>query len=182
MLYRFGLIVLGSFTSSHYFIDRYFCKTRGKVIRMLEFFTSFFSGAFGSLLTYFAGKKISISSASEELEDLITLANKSADLEVKNALYSRAAKVASHYGERRLFDLVLSMVRCAAVVMLCMTAFACIVSICAAAYASYHSGVADSIKIAGSCIEYFLYFGVILIISGLFKVIAWILAEHSLDK
>lgn len=149
---------------------------------MAELFASFFSGAFGSLLTYFAGKKTLIPSAREELEDLISLANKATDTEVKDALYLRAAKVASHYGKRCLFDIVLSMVHCAVVVMLCMTGFACAISICAAAYAFYHSGAADSIEIAGSCIEYFLYFGAILVFSGFLKAIAWIGAERSLNK
>lgn len=149
---------------------------------MSELFASAFSGAFGSLLAYFASKKTLIPSAREELEDLITLANKATDIEVKDVLYSRASKVASRYGERRLLDLALSMVHCAVVVMLCMTAFAGIVTICTAAYASYHLVAADSIKIAGSFIEYFLYFGVILIISGLLKAIVWILAERSLNK
>lgn len=149
---------------------------------MAELFASFFSGAFGSLLTYFAGKKTLIPSAKDELEDLITLANNSTDPEVKDALYSRAAKVASHYGERRLLDLILSMVHCAAVVMLCMTVFACIVVGCAAAYAYYHLGAADSIKIAGFCIELFKWAVILLVCEGSFKAIAWILAERSLNK
>lgn len=122
---------------------------------MFESFASIFSGAFGSLLTYFAGKKTLIPSVREELEDLISLANESTDFWVEDALYSRAAKVASHYGERRLLDLILSMVHCTAVVMLCMTVFACIVVGCAAAYAYYHSGAADSIKIAGFALSFF---------------------------
>lgn len=44
---------------------------------MFEFLASIFSGAFGSLLAYFAGKKTLIPSAKDELEDLITLANNS---------------------------------------------------------------------------------------------------------
>lgn len=149
---------------------------------MFEFLASVFSGAFGSLLAFIAGKKTLIPSAKDELEDLITLANNSTDPEVKDALYSRAAKVASHYGERRLLDLILSMVHCAAVVMLCMTVFACIVVGCAAAYAYYHLGAADSIKIAGFCIELFKWAVILLVCEGSFKAIAWILAERSLNK
>lgn len=149
---------------------------------MFESFASIFSGSFGSLLAYFAGEKTLIPSVREELEDLISLANKSSDSEVKDALYSRSAKVASHYGERRLLDLVLSMVHYTAVVMLCMTVFACIVIVCAAAYAYYHLGAADSIKIVGSCIELFNWSVIILVCEGSFKAIAWILAERSLNK
>lgn len=149
---------------------------------MFESFASIFSGAFGSLLTYFAGKKTLIPSVREELEDLISLANKSTDFEVKDALYSRAAKVASHYGERRMLDLILSMVHCAAVVMLCMTVFASIVIVCAAAYAYYHLGAADSIQIAGFCIELFKMAVILLVCEGSIKAIAWVLAERSLNK
>lgn len=53
---------------------------------MFEFLASVFSGAFGSLLAFFAGKKTLIPSVKDELEDLITLANNSTDLEVKDAL------------------------------------------------------------------------------------------------
>lgn len=149
---------------------------------MFDLLASAFSGAFGSLLAYFAGRKTLIPSAREELEDLITLANKATDSEVKKTLYSRATKIASRYGERRLLDLVLSMVHCAAVVMLCMTVFACIVVVCAAAYAYYHLDAADSIKIAGFCIELFKWAIVLLVCEGSFKAIAWILAERSLNK
>lgn len=149
---------------------------------MFEFLASVFSGAFGSLLAYFAGKRTLIPSANDELEDLITLANNSTDPEVRDALYSRAAKVASRYGERRLLDLVLSMVHYAVVVMLLMTIFAFIVTTCAAVYASYHLNAADSIKIAGSCVKYLTWTGFILVGYGLFKAIAWIAAERSLNK
>lgn len=149
---------------------------------MFEFLASIFSGAFGSLLAYFAGKKTLIPSAKDELEDLITLANNSTNQEVKDALYSRAAKVASHFGRRRLLDLVLSMAHYAVVVMLLMTVFAFIVTACAAVYASYHLNAADSIKIAGFCIEYIKWTGILLVGYGLFRVIAWIMAERSLNK
>ena len=149
---------------------------------MLEFLASIFSGAFGSLLAYFAGKKTLIPSAKDELEDLITLANNSTDPEVRDALYSRAAKVASHFGRRRLLDLVLSMAHYAVVVMLLMTVFAFIVTACAAVYASYHLNAADSIRIAGSCIEYITWTGILLVSYGLFRAIAWIMAERSLTK
>ncbi len=149
---------------------------------MFEFLASIFSGAFGSLLAYFAGKKTLIPSAKDELEDLITLANNSTNQEVKDALHSRAAKVASHFGRRRLLDLVLSMAHYAVVVMLLMTVFAFIVTACAAVYASYHLNAADSIKIAGFCIEYIKWTGILLVGYGLFRVIAWIMAERSLNK
>lgn len=149
---------------------------------MFEFLASIFSGAFGSLLAYFAGKKTLIPSAKDELEDLITLANNSTNQEVKDALYSRAAKVASHFGRRRLLDLVLSMAHYAVVVMLLMTVFAFIVTACAAVYASYHLNAADSIKIAGFCIECIKWTGILLVGYGLFRVIAWIMAERSLNK
>lgn len=149
---------------------------------MFEFLASIFSGAFGSLLAYFAGKKTLIPSAKDELEDLITLANNSTNQEVKDALYSRAAKVASHFGRRRLLDLVLSMAHYAVVVMLLMTVFAFIVTACAAVYASYHLNAADSIKIAGFCIEYIKWTGILLVGYGLFRAIAWIMAERSLNK
>lgn len=149
---------------------------------MFEFLASVFSGAFGSLLAYFAGKRTLIPSANDELEDLITLANNSTDPEVRDALYSRAAKVASRFGERRLLDLMLSMVHYAVVVMLLMTVFAFIVTTCAAVYASYHLNAADSIKIAGSCVKYLTWTGFILVGYGLFKAIAWIAAERSLNK
>lgn len=148
---------------------------------MFEFLASVFSGAFGSLLAYFAGKRTLIPSANDELEDLITLANNSTDPEVRDALYSRAAKVASRFGERRLLDLMLSMAHYAVVVMLLMTVFAFIVTTCAAVYASYHLKAADSIKIAGSCVEYLTWTGFILVGYGLFKAIAWIVAERSLN-
>lgn len=149
---------------------------------MFEFLASVFSGAFGSVLAFFAGKKTVIPSAKDELEDLITLANNSTDAEVKDALYLRAAKVASNYGKRRLLDLVLSMAHYAVVVMLVMTVFAFIVTACAAVYASYHLNAADSITIAGSCIEYFKLTGIVLVSFGLFKVIAWHMAERSMSK
>lgn len=152
---------------------------------MFEFLASVFSGAFGSVLAFFAGKKALIPSAKDELEDLITLANNSTDAEVKDALYLRAAKVASNYGKRRLLDLVLSMAHYAVVVMLVMTVFALfafIVTACAAVYASYHLNAADSITIAGSCIEYFKLTGIVLVSFGLFKVIAWHMAERSMSK
>lgn len=149
---------------------------------MFEFLASVFSGAFGSVLAFFAGKKTLIPSAKDELEDLITLANNSTDAEVKDALYLRAAKVASNYGKRRLLDLVLSMAHYAVVVMLVMTVFAFIVTACAAVYASYHLNAADSITIAGSCIEYFKLTGIVLVSFGLFKVIAWHMAERSMSK
>lgn len=149
---------------------------------MFEFLASVFSGAFGSLLAFFAGKKTLIPSAKDELEDLITLANNSTDPEVKDALYLRAAKVASNYGKRRLLDLVLSMAHYAVVVMLVMTVFAFIVTTCAAVYASYHLNAADSITIAGSCIEYFKLTGIVLVSFGLFKIIAWHMAERSINK
>ncbi len=149
---------------------------------MFEFLASIFSGAFGSLLAYFAGKKTLIPSAKDELEDLITLANNSTNQEVKDALYSRAAKVASHFGRRRLLDLVLSMAHYAVVVMLLMTVFAFIVTACAAVYASYHLNAADSIKIAGFCIEYIKWTGILLVGYGLFRAIAWIMAERSLNN
>lgn len=149
---------------------------------MFEFLASIFSGAFGSLLAYFAGKKTLIPSAKDELEDLITLANNSTNQEVKDALYSRAAKVASHFGRRRLLDLVLSMAHYAVVVMLLMTVFAFIVTACAAVYASYHLNAADSIKIAGFCIEYIKWTGILLVGYGLFRAIAWIMAGRSLNK
>lgn len=149
---------------------------------MFEFLASVFSGAFGSVLAFFAGKKTLIPSAKDELEDLITLANNSTDAEVKDALYLRAAKVASNYGKCRLLDLVLSMAHYAVVVMLVMTVFAFIVTACAAVYASYHLNAADSITIAGSCIEYFKLTGIVLVSFGLFKVIAWHMAERSMSK
>lgn len=149
---------------------------------MFEFIASVFSGAFGSLLAFFAGKKTLIPSAKDELEDLITLANNSTDPEVKDALYLRAAKVASNYGKRRLLDLVLSMAHYAVVVMLLMAVFAFIVTVCAAVYASYHLNAADSIAIAGSCIEYFKLTGIVLVSFGLFKAIVWYMAERSLNK
>lgn len=149
---------------------------------MFEFLASVFSGAFGSLLAYFAGKKTLIPSAKDELEDLITLANNSTDPEVRDALYSRAAKVASRFGERRLLDLMLSMAHYAVVVMLLMTVFAFIVTTCASVYASYHLNAADSIKIAGFCVNYLTWTGFILVGYGLFKAIAWIAAERSLNK
>lgn len=149
---------------------------------MFEFLASVFSGAFGSVLAFFAGKKTLIPSAKDELEDLITLANNSTDAEVKDALYLRAAKVSSNYGKRRLLDLVLSMAHYAVVVMLVMTVFAFIVTACAAVYASYHLNAADSITIAGSCIEYFKLTGIVLVSFGLFKVIAWHMAERSMSK
>ncbi len=149
---------------------------------MFEFLASIYSGAFGSLLAYFAGKKTLIPSAKDELEDLITLANNSTNQEVKDALYSRAAKVASHFGRRRLLDLVLSMAHYAVVVMLLMTVFAFIVTACAAVYASYHLNAADSIKIAGFCIEYIKWTGILLVGYGLFRAIAWIMAERSLNE
>lgn len=149
---------------------------------MFEFLASVFSGAFGSLLAFFASKKTLIPSVKDELEDLITLANNSTDPEVKDTLYSRAAKVASNYGKRRLLDLVLSMAHCAVVVMLLMTVFAFIVTVCAAVYASYHLNAADSITIAGSCIEYFKLTGIVLVSFGLFKAIVWYMAERSLNK
>ncbi len=149
---------------------------------MFEFLASVFSGAFGSVLAFFAGKKTLIPSAKDELEDLITLANNSTDAEVKDSLYLRAAKVASNYGKRRLLDLVLSMAHYAVVVMLVMTVFAFIVTACAAVYASYHLNAADSITIAGSCIEYFKLTGIVLVSFGLFKVIAWHMAERSMSK
>lgn len=149
---------------------------------MFEFLASVFSGAFGSVLAFFAGKKTLIPSAKDELEDLITLANNSTDAEVKDALYLRAAKVASNYGKCCLLDLVLSMAHYAVVVMLVMTVFAFIVTACAAVYASYHLNAADSITIAGSCIEYFKLTGIVLVSFGLFKVIAWHMAERSMSK
>lgn len=149
---------------------------------MFEFLASVFSGAFGSLLAFFAGKKTLIPSAKDELEDLITLANNSTDPEVKDALYSRAAKVASNYGKRRLLDLVLSMAHYAVVVMLVMTVFAFIVTACAAVYASYHLNAVASIIIASSCVEYLTWTGIILVSYGLFKAFVWIMAERSLNK
>lgn len=148
----------------------------------LSFLHLFLVGLLDRCWRFFAGKKTLIPSAKDELEDLITLANNSTDPEVKDALYSRAAKVASNYGKRRLLDLVLSMAHYAVVVMLVMTVFAFIVTACAAVYASYHLNAVASIKIASSCVEYLTWTGIILVSYGLFKAFVWIMAERSLNK